>query len=65
MTKGKRNQRRRYYMHRVMKRFCKVNSRGKQISITETAFNKLQPRHSSMIHELSRAGYSIQYAIPE
>jgi len=57
--------RRRYYLHRKIKKFCKVKARQKMVFITQPVHDALKKSQMKDITELINGGYSVQIEIPD
>jgi hypothetical protein len=57
---------RKYYLHRRLRGFCRVNSRRRYISMPEADFNALQGRKKAYVDEITKVyKYMVQYCICE
>lgn len=59
------NSNRRYYLHRMVKRFTTVNSRTKQVEITQGLLDLLPSKQRFYLDELLKLGYNLQFVIGE
>lgn len=54
---------RRYYLHRRLKKYFRVNAAERRVDVTEAKIDQLPDLYKNYLEELRKQGYSIQYSI--
>lgn len=62
MTKEEEKQRksRRYYLHKKVREFTKVDARNRQVEVNDRILNSISDQDRKYLNELNSLGYNLQ-----